>query len=368
VNEKKINISAKKPRVLIAPLDWGLGHATRCIPLVKELFILDCEVIIAAENAVAVLLAAEFPSLIFLPLKGYDIRYGGSGKSMTAAIAAQLPKIARNIHHENKWLKKAVIEHNIDLIISDNRPGLYHKTVPCIYITHQLKILTGNRLGNRIAQKLHYRYINRFTLCLVPDAAGAVNLAGVLSHPEILPSTPVRYIGPLSRFRLVPAEKKYDLLILLSGPEPQRTIFEEILLKQLKGYSGKCLLVRGLPGQTTVPSSPNENVEIKNHLEAAALNIAGVQAQLVLSRSGYTTVMDLVKLRQKAILVATPGQPEQEYLSEILMEQRLFFSTAQQDFSLEATLKNVASFSYHFADIDLEQYKPVLKDILDKLL
>src|SRR5882757_2554262 len=190
MNGKKINISVQKPRVLIAPLDWGLGHATRCIPIINELIELNCEVLIAAEKATAALLKAEFPTLMFLSLKGYDIRYNKSGKSLAVSILSQLPKIIRNIRHENKWLKKIAAENNIDLIISDNRPGLHHPTIPCIYITHQLKIRAGNMLSEWIAQKMHYHYINKFSVCLVPDAAGTVNLAGALSHPKKLPAIP----------------------------------------------------------------------------------------------------------------------------------------------------------------------------------
>jgi hypothetical protein len=367
MNGKKINISQIKSRVLVAPLDWGLGHATRCIPLINEFITLGYEVIIAAEKATGALLKAEFPALTFLSLKGYEINYSRS-RSMTTTIALQMPKIRRIIKYENKWLKKIVVEQHIDLVISDNRPGLYHKVIPCMYITHQLNIPARNFLSGWITKKLHYHYINKFSACLVPDAEGSINLAGSLSHPEKLPLIPVEYIGPLSRFKLSFTEKKYDLLILLSGPEPQRSLFEVLLLKQLKSYTGSCLFVRGLPGQQTTLPCENKNIQLVNHLPATILNIAMQQAEIVLARSGYTTVMDLVKLKQKAILVATPGQPEQEYLAETLMKKGLFYSTDQPGFLLQNALKSAASFSYRTAEIDFHQYKQALKKITDNVL
>ena len=352
---------------MVAPLDWGLGHATRCVPLIRELLDLNYEVIIAAEKAPAALLKAEFPTLTFLALKGYEITYSRSGGSMALVIALQLPKILRQIKYEQAWLKKIVAEHDIDIIISDNRPGLYHKNIPCFYITHQLQIPAGNIFFRWLAKRMHYRYINKFSACLVPDAAENTDLAGSLSHPQKMPLVPVHYMGPLSRFEIVPVQKKYDLLVLLSGPEPQRSIFEENLLCQLKNYSGSCLFVRGLPGQSTKILFENSNVELTDHLPAAALNVAILQAQMIIARSGYTTVMDLVKLKQKAILVATPGQPEQEYLSKLLMQKKIFYTEEQSEFIIEKALEKAALFSYSPVSLDLDNYKKVLTDVLKHL-
>ncbi|MGF2411193.1 MAG: glycosyltransferase, partial [Ferruginibacter sp.] len=198
----------------------------------------------------------------------------------------------------------------------------------------------------------------------------ANNIAGALSHPEILPAAPVKYIGPLSRFEKIPVEKKYDLLIILSGPEPQRTIFETLLIKELKTFNGTGLLVRGLPGNTETDAlvfNDENKIPVYNHLTAAELNKAIQQADMVISRSGYTTVMDLVKLQQKAILVATPGQTEQEYVAEYLMKQNMFFSVAQKDFSLSEALQKSAGFYFTTLPVLQDQYKNVIKEFTQHL-
>jgi uncharacterized protein (TIGR00661 family) len=355
---KNFNNPDHKPRILVAPLDWGLGHATRSIPVIKVLLLRGCEVIIAAEGAGRILLEKEFPGIQFLHLNGYRVQYSHRRFWMPLKLLFQFPKVILRTYKEHSWLKKAVKMHSIDGVVSDNRMGLYHSSVPCIYITHQLNIKTGGRFTEWLAQKIHYRFINKYHECWVPDAATQINLAGELSHPALLPKAPVKYLGPLSRFEKTDAEIKYDLLVIISGPEPQRTIFEKILLKELENFSGRVLLVRGLPenAETLKPMSPS--IEIHDHLTAAEMNQAILQSEIVISRCGYSTVMDLVKLQKKAILIATPGQTEQEYLSGYLSKEDLFFCVAQESFSLSEALKAAAFFSFHnkiFSQTDLEK-------------
>ena len=361
------NISASKKRVLVAPLEWGLGHATRCIPIIRELLTYDCEVLIGAEAAARTLLEKEFPQLQFLQLKGYRMRYSRNAYWLPLTLLLQFPKMMFSIYSEHRWLKKTIRDHSIDAVISDNRFGLYNSTIPCIYITHQLTIKTGNRFTEKIAQKIHYHFINKYAACWVPDNEGVINLAGALSHPNRLPKTPARYIGPLSRFEKKDVEKKYDLAVIISGPEPQRTIFEELLLDQLLNYEGKVLFVRGLPGNSTGDLSVKSNIEIHDHLSAVELNEAILRSAMMLSRSGYTTVMDLAKLQKPAILIPTPGQPEQEYLAEYLMQKKMFYCVAQKNFSLEEALQSVENFSCKFPITDMQEYVEAINDLVKNM-
>ncbi len=357
---ENFNIPDNKPRILIAPLDWGLGHATRCIPVISTLIKQHCIVIVAAEGQIKTLLQKEFPYLQFIELKGYRIKYSRYKLWMPVKLLLQLPKIIYRIYAENKWLKNVVKEQNIDAIISDNRMGLYHKQISCVYITHQLTIKTGSRFTERMAQKIHYHFINKFGACWVPDAKGNLNLAGALSHPVILPKTQVTYLGPLSRFEKKETESKYDLCILLSGPEPQRTVFEKIILKGLSKVEGKICLVRGLPGETKNLQLNNSSIEIKNHLPADELNNIILQSKIIISRCGYSTVMDLVKLQKKAILIPTPGQTEQEYLAKYLHAQQLFYSINQQDFSLQEAVNNVVCFEFKQSMVKQDDFENIL--------
>ena len=361
---KKIifNKNNEKPRILIAPLDWGLGHATRCIPIVNKLIELNCEVWIVAEKKIFFLLKKEFPSAVFLRYKGYEIRYSKNKNLFPLTIFFQFPKIIFSIIKEKRWINLIVKENSIDAIISDNRFGMFTKQIPCVYITHQLFIKTGNQLTDVIAQKIHNYFIRKYTFCWVPDIQKN-GLAGKLSHPKKVPSNVV-YIGPLSRFkRIENVEIIYDLLVLISGPEPQRTIFENLILKQLESFDGKAFLIRGLPDET-ISFREFSHVKIKNHLQAAELKKVIQQSEIVLSRSGYTTVMDLSALQKKAILIPTPGQKEQEYLAKYLYEKQYFFCIEQKNFSLEDAINEMKGFPFKSFQFNEEQYQNTVDEFV----
>ena len=329
--------------------------------------------VLAAENGIKLLLEHEFQHIRIIPVRGYRIRYSKSSRWFALKLVAQIPRILLAIYTEHVWVKKVVKKYSINAILADNRFGLYHSGIKSVYITHQLLIKTGSNFTEKIVQKIHFWFIKKYSFCWVPDFEGKDNFAGELSHPLKYPS-PVNYIGCLSRFEeKEKVEKKYDLLILISGPEPQRTIFEELLLSQIKYSNGKVLLIRGLPGaeerdaKKLAQKAQNTQLIIKNHLAAKDLNDAIQQSQLVIGRSGYTTIMDLVKLRQKAILVPTPGQTEQEYLASHLMKQQFFYASPQEGFSLTNALNQAADFHYKIAAFDMDQYKKIVQQFVHSL-
>ncbi len=341
------------PNILIAPLDWGLGHATRCIPLIRQLVQKNCRVLIAGEGKIKLLLQKEFPQLDFVPLKGYHISYSKNSWLLPLQIAKQIPKIISTIQYENERLKVIVKEQNIHGIISDNRYGFYHESVPSVFMTHQLRIKTPfGKMIDDFLQMLNYKFIDRFTECWVPDNGSSMNLAGKLSHPEKKPAIPVRYIGPISRFEKL-SEKEKHLLVLLSGPEPQRTIFENALIGQLKEYKGSAVFVRGLPGESGLLHLPS-NISVYNHLSAEELNQTMNAAFVVISRSGYSTVMDLAVLKKKSILVPTPAQTEQEYLSRHLMKNNFALCIEQKKFRLKNVLELASQFKYQIDNFSSE--------------
>ncbi len=349
----------RKHRILIAPLDWGLGHATRCIPVIYELIKQGCEVWLAGEGAQKALLQQEFPELPFLSLPGYRVKYGRSGAGMAWRILFQTPRITRVIKDENKWLKEMIRKYSFDAVISDNRYGLYHDSVPCVIIIHQLQIRTNlGKWSEKFLRERNYKYINRFSECWVPDEQGANNLAGELSHPAKKPNTEVHYIGLLSRFTKIDAEEKAGhLLIVLSGPEPQRTIFENKIVNDIAHYEGSATIVRGLPGSLTLIPSTN-TLRFYNHLPAEELNKEMNMAEYTISRSGYSTIMDIQKLRKKSILVPTPGQTEQEYLASCLAEKKLSLTFPQSKFFLFSALQQAKIFPYKVAANNEESVLP----------
>ncbi len=331
-----MNNSSPK-RILIAPLDWGLGHATRCIPVIRELIHRKAEVFIASSGDALILLKQEFPALTFFELPAYRMHYSKT-LPFSLSLLFQAPKFLKTEKLEHNRIEKLVEENQINLIISDNRVGCWSDKVPCVFITHQINLQMPFLLKwlEPSVNKLNHQWINRFTHCWVPDEE-MNSITGKLSQNGKFSTS---FIGMLSRFsRMKGMEKKYNLVILLSGPEPQRTVLEEILLKQLINFSGKVFFVRGLPGEKVLLQHENKNIFFGNHLPSDELNKVIEESELVVCRSGYSTVMDLARLNQKAIFIPTPGQTEQEFLAEELQKRKIAFSMKQSEFNLGQALK-----------------------------
>lgn len=360
--------ASRPKRILVAPLDWGLGHATRCIPLIRELRALGCEVLIGADGAPAELLGQEFPELEQVPLPGYGIRYQDGASGFGFRMITQLPSIRSAIRRENRTLRDWLTRHPLDAIISDNRFGLHSPGIPSVLVTHQLEIRSPfGEVSQGWLRRANYHYIQRFDGCWVVDFPGTDNLAGELSHPQKLPRVPVTYLGCLSRFSPDTRPTRLDLTVIVSGPEPQRTHFARMVSAQLRGTSLNALVVQGLPGEGSA-AVQDGTVRTVPHLSAGKLNEALLESALVLCRAGYSSIMDLVRLDRKAILIPTPGQTEQEYLAKYLMERGYFLSAPQQGFQLQEALARAAEFPFHKPDLPaMDTYRGVLKTFVSSL-
>lgn len=323
-----------KIKVLVAPLDWGLGHATRCVPIIKALLKANADVVLAGNDAAKKIFKTEFPSLKFLDLKGYEIKYGKTSSGFLTKMLLQAPKLSLATKDENKRLKEIISKEKIDAVISDNRLGFYSDSIPCVFITHQLNIKTGIAAIDKLVRKINYSFINKFNECWIPDYEGENNLSGGLSHGDNKPKTIVTYIGPLSRLQKSQCLEEERLFITLSGPEPQRTIFENIIFSQVKDINIPTTIVRGLPNGTDEILLPNKLVEVYNHLPSDEFNKMLSGAKYVIARGGYSTIMDLAIIQKKALLVPTPGQTEQEYLCGYLSGKKYFLTQAQNEFNL----------------------------------
>lgn len=334
----------RKKRILVSPLDWGLGHATRCIPIINYLLKKGNEVLIAAHGRSLDLLKIEFPRLDFFEIPGYNVVYKSGNASLD--ILWQSPEVLRQIKAENEWINNNIEKLNIDAIISDNRYGLHHPSVPCALITHQLNIPSPT-VATPIVRSKVKSWIKNFDTCWVPDYEGTQNLSGKLSHGGISDKK-IQFIGPLSRLKKLESSLnfKYKYLGLVSGPENQRTIFENLLTKILKESGKKSLLVCAKPDEDF--TNEDENLTLVPHLSAMELSQAIAESEVIICRSGYSTIMDLTVMERSAILVPTPGQPEQEYLGRYLSDQGLFTSYKQKDLKLESILSEQISNTKQF--------------------
>jgi UDP-N-acetylglucosamine:LPS N-acetylglucosamine transferase len=323
-------------KILIAPLDWGLGHATRCIPVIHEFLHRGCEVQIASSGSALVLLRQEFVQLKFHELVSYKARYSNR-ISFMLKILFQMPKFLWTIRKEHQQIEKIVRNENTDLVISDNRYGCWSSTVPSVLITHQINILMSPswKWLEGIINFGNHQQIKKFTECWVPDSSNGIT--GKMTQP-IRPRT--KFIGMISRFQRQDIPMKREILFLISGPEPQRLIFETKIKEEIKRTGCKSYLI--VKGKPEITREEGEN-EI-NHLSAIELNEIITTSQLVISRSGYTTVMDLCKLGKNAVFIPTPGQTEQEYLAKLLKARGIAFYQNQNEFDL--TLALVESKKY----------------------
>lgn len=299
----------RKKRILVAALHWGLGHATRCMPLIEALLQQGAEPVLASDGAALQLWKAEYPQLQHIELPAYDIRYDSA--QMVWAMAKQLPRMGKGMYLERKALARIVKKHKIDALICDNRFGLWLPSLPSVFISHQLHIRVPALLRPLVRRLNHY-FIQRHQQCWIPDFEGPQNLAAELSHPP-LPNA--HYLGPLSRFEALDLPIKYRLIVVLSGPEPQRSKLEQVLLQQLKHFSEPLCLVRGRLEAVDLVDVP-EQIEVYNYCTASQLNRLICSSQFVICRSGYSTLMDLAVLGKAALLIPTPGQTEQEYLAD----------------------------------------------------
>jgi uncharacterized protein (TIGR00661 family) len=362
----------KKPSICISPIDWGLGHATRCISLIQSLQTLGYEVYIATEGYQEAILKEAFPNAHFLKLRGYRIKYAHWGFVLPIVLLLQIPKIIYSIVYEHKWLRNAQKKYQFDFVISDNRFGFYHQQIPSVFITHQLNLQMHFAWATRLFQNIQYAWLKHFTACWIPDIAGDNNLSGVLSNPLEKPSTPLWYMGCLSRLKNIPhsiqsiaSENSTVFLGIISGPEPQRTLLENLLWKAGNEQNIKFVLTAGTPNNKAA-FQKNNNAILYPHLEAAALVSEIQRAEYIICRGGYTTLMELIPFKKKLIFIPTPGQTEQVYLGLLWQEKNWALCYAQENFNLSIALKKASNFNFEqppFSDFSIDALEKAIQQL-----
>ena len=327
-----------KKRILISPLNWGLGHASRCIPIIHDLIKNNFEVIIAAEGRSYKLLKNEFSDIEFISINGVEIRYS-KYIPMHLSILIQFPRILYGIYNEHQIIKEVITQHKIDGIISDSRFGLWHKNVKSVFMTHQLEIQSA--VFKKILQKINYWFINKFTECWIIDDL-KYKLSGSLASPCLMPKR-FKYIGCVSRLTYKEEVKIYDICCIISGPEKQRTYFETIILESIKKINKKTIIILGKTEEDNVHHI--NNTTIISSANTKQINKYILESKIIISRSGYSTVMDLFQLRAKAIFIPTPGQTEQEYIAKRLKDKGICYYQDQNDFDLSEAINKSEQYS-----------------------
>lgn len=298
-------------RIVVAPLCWGLGHASRCIPIINQLLDQGNIVSLASDGAALSLLRQEFPTLDSFDLPEYDINY--KYQSMIINMVTQVPKILRAIKKEKSIADHIATAWNADILISDNRLGFRSTKTKNIYISHQLNIPHPNKIISTIANKMHHHFINKYDECWIPDSEGNHSLAGKMTDGDL--KIEKLFIGIQSRLLKKKVVQDIDLAIILSGPEPQRTYLEkELIARCIHLTDKKIVLVRGTDDLVDLIIN-HAHITVYNLLTSHDINDIINRTKLIVCRAGYSSIMDLTMLGKGAILIPTPGQYEQEYLA-----------------------------------------------------
>ncbi len=357
-----LSMKKEKTKIVYAVLNWGLGHASRSLPIIRALTNEGYDLTIISDGRAFHLLSKELPNVKVLSLKGYNVNYTKNPLFLIFSIIFQLPKIIAGIIRERKFIKRFVEKENPSFIISDNCYGIYHKKCKSILISHQLRLKFPP-----IFAKLEFltEYLNRFLIfrnydkILVMDFREDLNLSGELSHSrKLLQDFRVEYIGPSADLMEVKTKEIKDfILIIISGPEPQRGIFENLVLEQaerLKQY--KFIVILGKTEQKMFKKT--DNLKIYSSMPRKSLMELMAEAKLVISRSGYSTVMELYLLNKKALLVPTPAQTEQEYLAKYYQKQNLYLYRKQSDLNLAKDIELALKF-------DSQQFKSIKRKLFN---
>jgi UDP-N-acetylglucosamine transferase subunit ALG13 len=341
---KNTRLSKNFLTVLVCPLDWGIGHATRCVPVIKGLLNHGHKVIIAADGRPFEFLKGYFPDLEKVRFPGANVFYP-KNNNMALTMALRSPALLAGIYKEHRRLKKIIRDHHVDVVISDNRFGLWSEKTYSVYMTHQVMIKAPGKLKwlEPALKRIHGWFISKYNECWIPDMPGRENLSGELAHTPPLPGNSY-FTGILSRFSndgSIPAKESQGIavLVMLSGPEPQRTLLEEIIVKQITEHKLKDIVIlRGLAGEAE-NSFSIPGARIFNHMPDKGIRELINRAEVIICRPGYSTLCDLAVLERNAVLVPTPGQTEQEYLASYLSESGSFASIRQEEFSLLAAIQ-----------------------------
>jgi len=338
-------------KIIVAPLNWGLGHAARCVPIIRFLLENKYTPVIASDGKSLLFLQQEFPNLESIELPSYGISYA---KNLKTSLFFQIPKIYRAIKEEKRVIEKYIANNKTVVgVISDNRFGVRSSKVISVYITHQVNVLSG--LTTVVSSKIHQRIINKFDQCWIPDSNDQI-VSGELSNAQKL-KTPYQYIGALSRFSKQSLPIKNDVLIILSGIEFQRKSLETKLLNEFEDYNGKVVLVQGkIEKQQTVKEQ--NGIKIYNYLLSSDLENEIDQSELIICRSGYSSIMDLSVKEKKVFFIPTENQPEQEYLARNLEKQNLAPFSSEKEFTIDK-LNEVRNYN-GLKDINISLEKKLL--------
>ncbi len=340
-------------RILYGALNWGLGHASRSVPLIRKFQEHGAEVILAAEGRARKLWELEFKDAVFSDIPEYTIRFPEHAY-LSWSLFTQLPQLLRQIQHEQDHVEFAVRQMGINYVISDNRFGFYSKQVPSVYITHQLQVKSA--FGSILPSCWHRAVMNKFDAVWVPDLPGEDNLSGELGHDSRVKN--VKYIGPQTRLKQVTVNELIDTLTICSGPEPMRSQLEQYVVNELRNYPGKHVMVLG-KSELSQERQQVGNIAVYNYAHDQLLSQLISNAKVIISRTGYSALCDAAQFGKSFIGIPTPGQTEQEYLGRYLKTKGITIMDGAS-----GTFRHALQFSGEIAPLHLSNDESLLETAL----
>jgi UDP-N-acetylglucosamine transferase subunit ALG13 len=335
-------------RILVSPLSVGLGHATRVLPIVRHLLGRGHEVTVAGTGRALALLRREAPACEFLQRKDYPNPFS-RGRYFVPKFVAMMPALQGAVNAEGRRLRRLLGRRRFDLLLSDSRYGIRSPDVPSLILTHGLRFVEPQGLrrahdaGHAWLARLEFlteihtaRVLPRFDRILVPDFADPERcLSGRCCHGLTrLPMNRVYYAGPITSVRRLDVPLDVDVFLSLSGPEPQRTELERIILAQVERLPGSRVVVALGKPEVKEVRRLNSRITVYGYLDRGEQQAMLNRAHLVVCRSGYTTIMELAELGKKALFIPQPGQMEQEYLAEYHRRRGYFHAASQYGLDL----------------------------------
>ena len=327
-------------KIIYGVCSWGLGHATRSLPVIRKLIKENHDLtIISYGRSLEVLKKELGKNHEYIDIPDYPMLLSENSRQFMAKSMIYWPKFIGGIHKGFSKLKKILENEKYDRIISDARYDIYSRSIPSFFISHQMRIMNPLRIKmlENGSEKFNLFFFKRFCGVIVPDYKED-NLSGSLSHNlKKIDENKLHYVGVLSDFKKTTVKKDIDYLISISGPEPQRTMFEERLLSQVESLDGKIVITLGKAEKQE--KLDNKKIETYSFLSKEKREEFLNRSKLVVSRSGYSTILDLSIIGTKAIMSPTPGQIEQEYLSQYHNKMNTFYSVNQNNLDLVDDVK-----------------------------
>ena len=340
------------------------------IPLAKRLGEMNNNIFIGSGEEHISLFRNELQNVKYIHFPGFKPGYSRY-LPQYLILLLKIPVLLYYIIREHYQLKKIILEHRIDIVISDNRFGLWNRKIKTVYITH-MPVIPFPKLFSFlefIGVFLHRIIIKKYSFCFIPDLPGELNLSGRLSHDIKLPGN-VRYIGILSRFSesgssaLKSSDRFPKTTVILSGPEPQRGILKKKLTGILKEMEIPAVMLEGHPLEKNEVVKSG-NITFYNHISTSEMKEMIKGSESIISRAGYTTIMELISLNCSALLIPTPGQTEQEYLASYLSGKGWFATVSQSDLKTNILLPTNKPY---WPDLFIEQSEVLLNEAIEELL